>query len=280
MTVKTVYAVYFSAVGATTQVVKTLAEEAAKRLDVPLKTIDFTLPKERETAPEGGWSFGPEDLVVFGTPTYAGRVPNKVLPFVQTLFHGEDTPAVAVTTFGNRAFDSSLTELAGELTNNRFRVFAAVSQVCRHVFSPEQLAPGRPDEQDWNALRDFANRACDKLDAAKDTAALTVPVINDGAPVAPYYTPLGTDGQPAVFLKAKPLTDPEKCTHCLLCVEKCPMGVIAEDCVTVTGACIKCQACVRLCPTDAKYFDDPAFLSHVKMLETNYTRRAQSVMLL
>ena len=43
----------------------------------------------------------------------------------------------------------------------------------------------------------------------------------------------------------------------------------------VNGICIKCQACIKKCPKDAKYFDDAAFLSHVAMLEQNYTRRAE-----
>ena len=55
------------------------------------------------------------------------------------------------------------------------------------------------------------------------------------------------------------------------------MGSIsAEDPAQVTGICIKCQACIKKCPVQAKYFDDPAFLSHVAMLEQNYTRRAEA----
>ena len=88
---------------------------------------------------------------------------------------------------------------------------------------------------------------------------------------------MGTDGQPAKFLKAKPQTDPDKCTDCGLCAAVCPMGSIdPADVSSVPGVCIKCQACVVKCPTGAKYFDDPAFLSHKDMLETNYTRRAES----
>ena len=41
------------------------------------------------------------------------------------------------------------------------------------------------------------------------------------------------------------------------------------------GVCIKCHSCVRNCPMGAKYFDDPAFLSHRAMLERDYTRRAE-----
>ena len=73
-------------------------------------TLDFhsfTLPKDQDTL----HSFGPHTLVVFGMPTYAGRIPNKALPFVQKLFSGDPdrkTPAVALVTFGNRSYDSSL----------------------------------------------------------------------------------------------------------------------------------------------------------------------------
>lgn len=52
----------------------------------------------------------------------------------------------------------------------------------------------------------------------------------------------------------------------------CPMGAIdPEDVYSVPGTCIKCQACVRKCTKHAKYFDDPAFLSHVAMLEQTFT---------
>ena len=94
-----------------------------------------------------------------------------------------------------------------------------------------------------------------------------------------YYKsrPLGLDGEPKNFLKAKPQTDRSKCTGCGVCAALCPMGSISrEDPAEVTGVCIKCHACVRNCPTGAKYFDDEAFLSHKAMLERDYTRRADA----
>ena len=52
----------------------------------------------------------------------------------------------------------------------------------------------------------------------------------------------------------------------------CPMGAIdSKDPSSVPGTCIKCQACVRKCTKQAKYFDDEAFLSHVAMLKANFT---------
>ena len=83
--------------------------------------------------------------------------------------------------------------------------------------------------------------------------------------------PKGVDGQPVKFLKAKPKTDLSKCTNCGACARLCPMGAIdPKDVSSVPGTCIKCQRCVRKCTKGAKYFDDEAFLSHVKMLEQNF----------
>ena len=271
MKISGIKAVYFSAVGNTRRVVEAIAIMLSDELGVSVETVDFTLPDARKSER----TFGPEDLVIFGTPTYAGRVPNKVLPFVQTLFHGENTPAVSVVTFGNRNFDSSLTELTEELGQNGFKVFGAGAFACHHVFS-DVIADGRPDARDMEVVFEFARRIADRAESAASADELQVPVVRDGAPVAPYYTPLGLDGQPAKFLKAKPVTDKTKCDRCGQCARVCPMGSIShEDVHEVPGVCIKCHACVRKCPHGAKHFEDEAFLSHVAYLEKNYTRRAE-----
>ena len=38
----------------------------------------------------------------------------------------------------------------------------------------------------------------------------------------------------------------------------------------VKGICIKCQACVKVCPKGAWTFEDEAFLRHVEMLTHTY----------
>lgn len=95
-------------------------------------------------------------------------------------------------------------------------------------------------------------------------------------PVGNYYTPLKEDGTPARFLKAKPVTDLSRCTGCGLCAEICPMNSIDAEDYSVSGICIKCHACIRNCPAHAKSITDEQFLSHVKMLEKNYSRRAEN----
>jgi len=270
MKISKVYAVYFSPAGSTKDVAERIAAKIASALNVPFTGIDFTLPEGRKEK----YRFASDELVVFGTPTYAGRIPNKALPFVQELFEADGTPAVSVVTYGNRNFDSSLTELVEEMGKNGFRVFAAAAWTCRHVFS-KLLAPGRPNEEDHAKMDAFAEECAARVQSA-EAAAWAPPVVRGGEPVAPYYVPKGVDGLPAKFLKAKPLTDMDKCTKCGICAKVCPLGSISfEDFSEVPGICIKCQACVVKCPEGAKYFEDAAFLSHVKMLEQNFTRRSE-----
>jgi flavodoxin len=86
-----VYAVYFSPAGSTGAVAEHIAGTIAGKCNLPCKVIDFTLPKMRKEQ----YSFDENDLVIFGMPTYAGRIPNKALPFVQTLFEGNGAlPAI------------------------------------------------------------------------------------------------------------------------------------------------------------------------------------------
>ena len=59
------------------------------------------------------------------------------------------------------------------------------------------------------------------------------------------------------------------------------MGAIdPRNVAEVPGICIKCQSCVRKCTHHAKYFDDPAFLSHVAMLERSFQDRKENVFIL
>ena len=269
MNISCVKAVYYSAVGTTEKVVTGVAEKIAEALGVPMEVYDFTLPENR-TEPK---TYAADQLVVFGTPVYAGRVPNKMLPIVQSNFNGEGALAVPVVTFGNRNFDNGLIELRNELENHGFHTIAGAGVACEHVFS-DKLAKGRPDEEDWTKLSAFAETVAEKV---KNMTEIPEPIaVRGDDPVGPYYTPLGTDGKPAVFLKAKPKTNEELCDKCGICAKACPVGSISfENPSEVNGICIKCQACIKKCPKGAKYFDDAAFLSHVAMLEQNYTRRAE-----
>lgn len=286
MMIKKIWAASFSPTGGTEHIVSLLAEEMGKCLKLPVHKISFTLPDERKKS----CTFTEEDLLILGTPVYAGRIPNKILPDVDRSFEGNGTLAVAVSVFGNRNYDDGLMELALLLENHGFCVAAAAAAAARHAFS-DDIGAGRPDKQDEEELRVFARRAAEKIkefsgvekivSGNKAACGVLALQITGHNPVGPYYTPLRADGQPAKFLKAKPVTDENLCNRCGTCAQVCPMGSISrEDPSVVNGICIKCQACIRSCPAQAKHFEDEDFLSHVEMLREHYTRRAANAFFL
>uniref|UniRef100_UPI00345C7178 flavodoxin family protein n=1 Tax=uncultured Intestinimonas sp. TaxID=1689265 RepID=UPI00345C7178 len=131
MDVERVWQVYFSPTGGVERATAVLAEELGRALGAPVETFDFTLPQART----GTRRYGPGDLVVFGTPVYAGRVPNKILPFVQEGFLGEGALAVPVAVFGNRSFDDALAELRNTLEGRGFHTVAGAAVAARHALS-------------------------------------------------------------------------------------------------------------------------------------------------
>lgn len=269
MQFKRIFAAYFSPTGNAAAVAEHVAAELGRRLDIPVECFDFTLPHARK----GIQSYAPDDLVLFAMPVYAGRLPNKLLPFVQNGFTGNGAAAVALCTYGNRSYGDALSELRDTLAQNGFRVIAGAAVVSEHAFA-RKLAEGRPDAADMDRLAAFAGELAEK---AVNTGSPCTVCLPGNSPAGPYYMPRRLDGEPAVFLKSKPKTDSSKCDNCGLCANVCPMGSISrEDCASVPGVCIKCQACVQKCPRGAKFFDNPDFLSHREMLLQNFTARKEN----
>lgn len=283
--IKKVWAVFLSPAGHTEKVVMTVATAAAEALGINSVNIyDWTLPEARQKRKR----FTREDFVIVGTPTYAGRIPNKLMPYVRDNIKGEGTLGAAIVTYGNRSIDESLMELCLLMWGNGFSVIGAGGACAQHVFS-KIMAAGRPDEADLNEAKAFgaelAARVMRYNEKTLDSSRVFSPDNTLGVPghipAAPYYTPLDKNGQPAKFLKAVPKLDLTKCNKCNICTHVCPMGNIkAEDIALIQGPCIKCQACVLKCPEDARYFDDPAMMSHIEMLEENFSaKRGENIWL-
>ncbi len=263
--IKNVYSVYFSPTGNTALVTVKLGKSLASRIGASHKSLDVTLPEKRKEK----ISFSEDDLVVFGTPTYAGRVPNKFLPFIKELFSGSSTLLIPLVTFGNRSYDSSLTELTYTLEDLGFVPIAAAAICCAHAFA--DIGKGRPDKNDTDMLKALSQKAADRIMSGEPVPDHCI-LPPSKREIAPYYIPLKEDKGPASFLKAKPVTDMRKCSDCGLCAQLCPMGSISfEDVSSVPGVCIKCQSCIKCCPQGAKYFTDPDFISHKKYLEKNHS---------
>ena len=265
MKVKRIRMIYFSATDTTKTVVRRIGGQLAQAWDIPTQEDDFTLPAARES----DIVCSADELAVVGVPVYAGRVPNKLLPYVRDCIKGNGTPAVAVVLFGNRDYDDALIELRDVLGANGFCAIAGAAFVGEHSFS-RTLAAGRPDTADIQLADRFAQDIAGKLDTMEQLPAQPV-TVKGNVPYKPYYAPRNA----REYLKVKPVLN-DNCTACGLCATLCPTGAIdPQDVRQYRGACIKCGACIKKCPQQARYFDNEIYLSHKRELEEKFTRRAQ-----
>ena len=270
MIMKNIYAVYFSPTGGTQKIAEALSNDLSQLLHIPFQKIDLTILANRQIR----YNFDSNSLVILAVPVYAGRIPNKLLPDLERCLNGSGkTAIIPISVYGNRNYDEALREMLILTEKNGFIPIGAAAMISQHAFS-SLIAKDRPDFSDFQALTDFSNKIAGKILNNHELTGITY---DRDTPIGPYYTPLRSDHTPARFLKAKPVTDMDKCNNCGICVRRCPMGSISADNVAdVFGICIKCQACVKFCPTHAKYFTDVDFLSHVEMLENTYTDRKEA----
>lgn len=259
---------YFSPTGTTEKVVTAIASRIGEALRIPADTFDFT-PGVARKSPK---TFVANDVVVFGMPVIAGRIPNLLLNYLDSV-KGNGALAVPVVLFGNRAYDDALIELREILSRNGFRAVAAAAFVGEHSFS-NVLGEGRPDGNDMAVALDFADKVAEKIISGEGLAETVA--VNGQLPPRPYYQPRDREGNRIDIRKVKPRTDTSLCADCKLCAVSCPLEAINYDRVEeVAGICMKCCACVKRCPAGAKYFDDPNFLYHKLELERTYAERSE-----
>lgn len=258
--------IYFSATGTTRKVVSGIADKLLENLGTIAKNIDFTLPEGRKKQVV----FTVEDVVIVGVPVYAGRVPNVLLKYLNTI-SGNNALAIPIVVYGNRNYDDALIELKDILGTNGFTVIAGGAFVGEHSFS-KTLGKNRPDEKDMAIINDFACKISEKLMSNNKNQAIEV---KGNTPYRKYYMPKDRDGNPVDIRKVTPKTN-SNCTDCKLCVSICPMGSIdAKDVSRINGICIKCGACIKKCPMQAKYFDDESYLRHKHELEIDFKNRRE-----
>lgn len=224
-----VTAVYFSPTGNT----KKSVEAMARALDENFEAIDVTVP---EAAPEKR-EFAGDELVIFGMPVYAGRIPMAAAPRLAA-FKGNQTPCILAVTYGNRHYDDALVEMEDIAKQNGFVVRGAAALVGRHTYGEIQV--GRPDETDLKEDAEFAVKA-----AGQEHMQGTIPgnrPYKDGIPGGQF----------------KPLTS-DACVKCGVCKRGCPVGAIDEEFQVIPERCISCFRCIRNCPVHAKNMNTPEY---------------------
>lgn len=223
--------------------------------------VDMTLqaPEKKE--------FGSDALAVITVPVYGGHVAPLALERMKDI-RADGTPAVIVVVYGNRAYEKALVELDAFVSGLGFKVIAGGTFVGEHSYSSDRypIAAGRPDDDDLKFAEEFGAKVRIKLSNAADAEHLYgVDVQKIQRPKQPFLPllrflrrviKLRKNGVP---MPRTPQVDENLCTHCGLCVKRCPAGAIVkgEECVTNAEKCIRCCACVKGCPQKARTFDTP-----------------------
>ena len=249
MEIKKVYAVYFSPTRGT----KKYIEGIAGRISPDFEAIDLTKPKLREKV----YIFKNTDLVIFGVPVYAGRVPS-VPDGIFSRIYGNSTPAVFNVCYGNRDFDDALLEEKDLCEENGFKGIAAASWIAPHTFS-DKVAAGRPDGNDEAKMSEFAKKVKallkKDLDSIKELSIRGNRPYKEAVPM-PYH-PSGN----------------ESCTRCGNCISVCPTSAvdINDPRKTDNDRCINCLACVKNCPSHSRNIYNPMFGIIIKGIEEKLT---------
>ena len=255
MKIKSVKLVTFSPTGNSTKIAKAVA----KGIGAPFEHIDITSPKiQTQTLEEFK-----DELTIIAAPVYVGRVPYEVARRIRKM-KANNTPAILLVTYGNRAFEDSLFELSDIVSEVYFKPIAAGAFIGEHSWSvPETpLAQGRPSTEDLEKAKKFGEEIHEKISAAKNADDLSIVKI----PGANPYTLRANRYDPGALMS--PFTDESLCTKCGKCVDVCPVGAVQIDDVvsdlsprvgvttkivnTEASVCVWCAACVRECPVNAR----------------------------
>ncbi|MFZ7132218.1 MAG: EFR1 family ferrodoxin [Eubacteriales bacterium] len=246
---KKINLLYFSATDTTKKVVKTIAQQLGEIAN----EYDITLPALRERE----LFFSDNDLVVFGVPVYAGRVPGFLAEYLKKI-KGNNSQAVFIVLYGNRDYDDALLEFKNIMEGQGFHGHAAGAFIGEHSLT-SKVANGRPDQDDLQIAKAFGKQIKEKLERTNDKKEL---IVKGNFPYRKGMTPSPPIG---------PSTD-DSCIQCGICAAHCPTGSIDfKDCTIIDPEkCVRCCSCVKRCPKHSKFFSQDIIKGTIKRLEENY----------
>ena len=261
MEIRNIHLVYFSATYTTRKTVR----EIARAFGGNVTEHDVTCG-----LPFGELNLGGEgNLLIAGAPVYAGRLPVRAARAFAML-RGTQTPAIAVSVYGNRDYDDALVETQDIIEAHGFKTVAAAAFIGRHCIFPK-VAPGRPDADDLAKAAGFGADCARLLAGTDDVASLPTPVLKGNRPYK--------QGGASTF---SPVGDASLCDGCQACVRQCPVGAIptADPCSTDASKCIACGRCLVVCHTGSRAFRGDAYKGfEAKFIAAFSARREPEVFL-
>ncbi len=260
MKINKILLIFFSPTRTSKKVIEAIASGIA---DVPVETIDLTYPDAVSSL-----RIAADELAVVGVPVYAGRVAPLAVKRLAAI-KGSNTPAVIVTTYGNRDFEDALLELQNIAEGAAFVPVAAGAFIGEHSYSgPDTpIGAGRPDNVDLATARDFGAKISEKIAAFSGLPSgdrLKVPGNH------PYKDGIGS-------MPFTPQVIEEKCTQCETCLPACPTGAISlESAIEMDqNLCIFCCACLKICPEEAIMIGAEPIKQKSQWLAENFSKRRE-----
>jgi ferredoxin/flavodoxin len=260
--IQAVRLVYFSPTRTAKAILESIADgigiDVAEHIDVTRPVADRTDFKEMKE----------DELLVIGTPVYAGRIPEAAVQRFQGM-KSSGNPAVIVVLYGNREYEDALLELSDLATAAGFAPVAGGAFIGEHSFSSEStpLANGRPDASDIRCAREFGvsiNQLLQSVYSLKNIRSLRL---------------LGNRPfrERAILPKTSPVTENDRCTACGTCAAACPTDSISIDTTSSTNVetCLLCCACVKVCPENARALKDPNIGKIIEWLHATTAKRKE-----
>lgn len=265
MKINAVKLVYFSPTGTTKAITNAIAQGLNHE---QVEMIDITKPEARLQALETTKN----DLLIVAIPVYMGRLPILLFNWLHAI-KANNTPAVAVVVYGNRAYDNALLELKDTLTQSGCKPIAGAAFIGEHSFSSKELpsSAGRPDTNDLDYATLFGRKIMHKL-----LSVLSIETISDLR--VPGSFPYGgvTDLWKVDFIAVS-----GSCTQCGICAERCPTGAThpMDSKLIDIQKCTLCCACIKHCPQKAKTMK-PGQMKEAAIRCTMFTERKEPALFL